>query len=86
MQQLKEDFVADLFRTGAVKSFSLEIRDGHAKIAYKLMDGTMGMVHTKRNEPKQYRIETALRFLRGLGLASVTVEMAGWTLDQKPLF
>lgn len=86
MQNLKEDLVADLFRTGAIRAFCLEVRNGHANIVYTLLDGTKGVVHTKRGEAKDYRIETALRFLRSLGLAAVSVEMSGWTLDQKGLF
>lgn len=85
MQNLKEDLVADLFRTGAIRAFSLEVRDGHACIVYTLLDGTKGVVHTKRGEAKEYRIETALRFLRSLGLAAVMVEMTGWSLTQKSL-
>ena len=85
MQNLREDLVADLFRTGAIRAFCLEVRDGHATIVYTLLDGTRGVVHTKRGEAKEYRIETALRLLRSLGLVSVSVEMSGWSLDQRGL-
>lgn len=77
--------MAELFHTGAIRALSLEIREGHANIVYTLPDGTKGIIHTKRGAPKPYRIETALRLLRSLGLASVTVEMAGWSLDQRGL-
>lgn len=85
MQNLREDLVSDLFRTGAIRAFSLEVRDGHAVIVYTMLDGTKGVVHTKRGVAKEYRIETALRLLRTLGLVSVTVEMNGWTVDQRGL-
>lgn len=85
MQNLKEDLVSDLFRTGAIKAFSLEIREGQALIHYKMLDGTPGCIHTKRGQPKEYRIETALRFLRSLGVAGVTVDMAAWSVGQKGL-
>lgn len=85
MQNLREDLVADLFRTGAIRAFALEVRDGHANIVYTMLDGTKGVVHTKRGEAKEYRLETALRLLRSLGLVAVTVEMSGWSLDQKSL-
>lgn len=83
MQNLKEDLVGDLFHTGAIRSFSLEVRDGHAKIIYTLLDGSKGVVHTKRGEPKEYRIETALKLLRGLGLTDVRVDMSHWAMGQR---
>lgn len=82
---MKEDLVGDLFGTGAIKGFRIEVREGQALIHYTLLDGTPGCVHTKRGQPKQYRIETALKFLRGLGVVSVNVEMSAWSLNQPGL-
>ena len=82
MEDLKEDIFAQIVAAGLVRSVSVEVRDGHASIVYKLIEGGGGAVHTKRGEVKQYRVETALRLLRSLGITSVTVEMSAWSVGQ----
>ena len=39
----------------------------------------------KRGEVKSYRVETALAFLRRLGLAQVLIDMQHWELRQQQL-
>lgn len=82
MEDLKEDIFAQIVGAGLVRSVSLEVRDGHASIVYRLIEGGTGSVHTKRGEVKQYRIETALRLLRSLGITSVAVDMSTWSVGQ----
>lgn len=79
---MREDVLGQVFRAGGIRSLSLTVVDGRALVSYVAGDGTPGCVHTKAGNPKYYRIETALRFLRELGVESVTVDMARWTASQ----
>lgn len=81
MQNLKEDMFGQMFQAGYIRSVCLEVRDGHAAITYQLAEGGNGTIHTKRGEVKQYRVETALRFLWCIGMDSVKVDMKGWSRD-----
>lgn len=82
MDQLKEDVFSQLFAAGSVKWVDVRlVSDGRAIIAYTLQNGTQGFVFTKRGQVKHYKADTALRFLRSVGLSSVKVEMAAWDLS-----
>lgn len=71
-----------LFTTGGIKFVDLRLGpDGRAVVIYTLLNGSQGLVHTKRGGVKYYKPETALRFLRELGCASVKVDMTGWQLN-----
>jgi hypothetical protein len=85
MQNLREDVFAQTFAIGAVRSVSLHVRGGHVNVAYKLQDGSEGVVHTKRGVPKDYRIQTALKMLKQLGVSLVSVDLTSWSLDQGEL-
>lgn len=85
MDKVREDVFEQLFQKGAIRAVSLEMHDAHARIVYVAGDGSIGSIHTKRGQVKEYRTDTALRFLRGLGLANVTVDMSKWQLDQQQL-
>lgn len=77
--QLREDVFEQLFASGAVRFCDLHIDfDGRAMVVYTLNTGAHGYIYTKRGQIKLYKPDTALRFLRSLGLASVKVEMKDW--------
>lgn len=79
---LKEDVFRHLFETGAIKYVDLQLgADGRAVVIYTQLNGAVGLVHTKRGDVKHYKPETAMRFLRECGLASVKVDMAAWDLS-----
>lgn len=76
---LREDMFAQLYQAGALGEVRVELHKGYATVVFKLLaDGVQGVVHTKRGEVKQYRVETALRTLWSIGLESVPVDMRGW--------
>lgn len=85
MPKMREEVFAQVFRAGAVRSVTLCMRNGHASIQYVTGEGVTGCIHTKRGDMKLYRTDTALRFLRDLGLSSVTVDMSAWTPGQASL-
>lgn len=76
---LQEDVFRDLVAAGAIESVGVEIEaGGRAYVTYKLGSGALGVLHTKRGQLKRYRPETALRFLRDVGVVRVTVAMNLW--------
>lgn len=80
--KLREDVFRHLFGTGGIKYVDLRLgSDGRAVVVYTQLNGVQGVVHTKRGDVKYYKPETALRFLREMGLASVKVDMAQWQLN-----
>lgn len=85
MENLREEVFEQMFRAGAIRNVTLVIRDARASISYVVGEGSSGVIFTKRGQVKLYRIETALVFLRGCGLAAVEVDMAGWHLGQSGL-
>ena len=85
MPKMREEVFEQVFRAGAIKSVKLVVCNGRAVINYVTGENVDGCVHTKRGEAKQYRIETALRFLRSVGLVAVEVDMWAWSPDQAGL-
>lgn len=76
---LKEDMFAQLYHAGALGAVTVRVYPGHAIVSFKLLaDGAEGVIHTKRGEVKQYRVETALRTLWSIGLHDVAVDLRGW--------
>lgn len=85
MEYLREEVFEQVFRAGALMNVKLVLRDGRASISFLAGDGADGLVITKRGDVKQYRVETALMFLRRCGFASVEVDMRAWNLGQADL-
>ncbi|WP_404995477.1 hypothetical protein [Cupriavidus pauculus] len=83
--QVREDAFVLLYQTGAVRSVTIELGDNGATIAFATNDGSGGVVFTKRGAPKRYRLDTAARLLRGLGIASVALDMRHWHPEQPQL-
>lgn len=82
MDQFREEVFEQIFRSGSIKSVGLQVGvNGRAVVVYVMQNGTTGMIYTKRGEIKNYRIETALRFVRSVGLVSVIVEMKNWSFN-----
>lgn len=72
-----EEVFGTFYKAGAVQSVAVVLEDSErAHIAYEFNTGRRGVVHTKRGQPKVYRIATALKFLRGLGVVVVTTDIA----------
>lgn len=85
-KQFREELFDQVFRSGGIKSVRVVVINGRAVINYVTGDGVDGCVHTKRGQAKEYRFETALRFLCSVGLAVVEVDMRAWSKDQAGLF
>ena len=85
MQQMREEVFEQVFRAGAIKTTRVVVINGRTVINYLTGENVHGCVHTKRGQPKEYRIETALRFLCGCGLRAVEVDMSAWSPDQAGL-
>lgn len=80
MEKLQEKVFATLFAAGSVKYVDIHIDGcGRAICVYQTAQGITGTIHTKLGKVKHYKPETALRFLRGLGLVTVKVEMKNWS-------
>lgn len=86
MPKMREEVFEQVFRSGAIRSCKVVVTDGRAVIHYVSGENVDGCIYTKRGEPKQYRIETALRFLCAVGLKAVEVDMRAWSIDQAGLF
>lgn len=86
MPKMREEVFEQVFRAGAVASVRVTVINGRAVINYRTGEGIDGCIHTKRGQPKEYRIETALRFLRAVGLAAVEVDMSAWSPESPGLF
>lgn len=84
MPKMKEEVFEAVFRTGAVKSVKLVPTGLNFIITYHVGD-VSGCIHTQRGEPKPYRIATAMRFLKRIGLADVGIDMRGWSPDRPGL-
>ncbi|KWW38199.1 hypothetical protein AU374_00985 [Cupriavidus metallidurans] len=86
MAQIREDAFAEFFHAGGIRNVVLVIEQGRARIAFSTSEGPRtGVIVTKRGEVKSYRVETALAFLRRLGLAQVLIDMQHWELRQQQL-
>jgi hypothetical protein len=85
MENLREEVFEQVFRAGALRNVRLVMREGRTCISFMVGDGSEGVVMTKRGDLKQYRVETALVFLRRCGLAKVEVDMSSWAVDQPAL-
>lgn len=80
--QLREEGFSQIFASGGVRAVEMTMDSaGRVVIAYTLQTGVQGVVHTKRGDVKQYKPETAMRFLRSVGLARVCVDMSAWCLS-----
>ncbi|MBN3784579.1 hypothetical protein G3O06_44795 [Burkholderia sp. Ac-20345] len=77
--------LTQVFRAGGIRSLTVVVVNGRAWVSYLAGDGSKGCVHTKAGHVKYYRIETALKFVRQLGVESVTVDMTCWTGSQASL-
>ena len=86
MDDTRQDVFETLFRAGAIRSVRVSMLNGMAVISFVTTDGVEGNIYTKRGQVKKYRIETALRTLRAVGMAAVEVDMKGWSLDAVGLF
>lgn len=84
MEKLKEDVFAQLFGAGAFSAVWIELdQDGKACVCYRFSSaGAFGAVHTKRSQLKTYKPDTALRFLRLLGMNEVRVALNNWHPEQ----
>ena len=72
-----EEVFGTFYKAGAVQSVAVVLEDlERAHIAYEFNTGRRGLVHTKRGQPKVYRIATALKFLHGLGIEAVTTDLS----------
>lgn len=81
-EKMREDVFQHVFSTGAIRSVSLSLdSQGRALVVYVQLDGATGSIYTKRGGLKLYRVETALRMLRGLGVATLTVDMTALRTD-----
>jgi hypothetical protein len=84
---MQEGVLATVFASGGIHSVSVSIvTGGRALVSYVTREGEAGCIYTKAGKPKMYRIETALRVLRSLGVDSCLVELAAWSdSEQLPL-
>lgn len=72
-----EDTFATINQAGALRSVAVVLlNDLHAHVHYETITGVQGAIHTHRGQPKDYRIDTALKFLRGLGITNVAVDLS----------
>ena len=85
MENLREEVFEQVFRAGALRNVRLVMRDGRSSISFMTGDGSVGAIITKRGEVKQYRVETALVFLRRCGFSSGDVDMSAWSLTEGSL-
>lgn len=85
MPKMREEVFEQVFRSGAIKCTRVVVINGRAVINYVTGENVQGCIFTKRGQPKEYRIETALRFLCGCGLRVVEVDMSAWSPDQAAL-
>ncbi|MFC0170782.1 hypothetical protein ACFFKC_22200, partial [Pseudoduganella danionis] len=77
MPKHTEEIFTTFYKVGAVRSVSIVLQDAErARIAYQFNTGGRDVVHTKRGQPKDYRIGTALKFVRGLGIEAVTTDLS----------
>lgn len=71
-----EDTFATINKAGALRGVSVVLlNEQHAHILYETITGIQDAIHTHRGQPKDYRIDTALKFLRGLGITNVGVDL-----------
>lgn len=80
MLDMREDVLSQVFRAGGIRSLTVVVVDGRAQVSYVTGEGIKGAVQTKAGHVKLYRVETALRFLRELGVESCSVDMSRWSL------
>lgn len=79
MDKLRETVFQTLFQAGSIRYVDMHIGpDGRALLIYQTIQGVSGHIHTKAGDVKHYKPETALRFLRSVGLVAVKVHMENW--------
>lgn len=79
MHSVLENVFIELFRAGSIVSITLHVVDDrHAMVYYRLATGEMGRVFTKRGQPKEYVVQTALALLKSLGCLACEVDMRSW--------
>lgn len=81
MLDMREDVLTQVFRAGGIRSLTVVVVDGRALVSYVTGEGISGSIQTKAGHLKHYRVETALRFLRELGVESCSVDMSRWALS-----
>jgi hypothetical protein len=78
--ELQEAVFRELVQLGSVESVELEMQpDGrNVVVSYRLASGARGLLFTRRGKVKTYRLDTALRFLRGCGVVLLTLTLNLW--------
>ncbi len=81
--ELTEDVFLHLVRIDAVRLVRLVVdQHGMSQLCFSLVGSDLeGLVYTQRRTVKKYRIETALRLVRGCGLCHVPVDLSAWLVD-----
>jgi hypothetical protein len=79
---VKEAVFREVFRAGGIRSVAVVYQGARVFVRYVTADGVEGVLHSKRGPVKLYVVETALRWLRGVGVAMVTVDLRGMSADR----
>lgn len=74
-----------MFKEGLIKSVRLfcASQDGMVAIEIFTIRGHQTLIYTKRGDLKRWRVETCLRWLRGLGISEVVHDMRGQFLAEQ---
>lgn len=84
-----ENVFVSLFHAGGIRSVSLAVFEKNdavqVTINYVTGAGSRGSIFTKRAELKFYRLDTAYRFLKDIGLVRFTSELDSWEVGQPEL-
>lgn len=76
---MTENQFRDFFAHGIVEHVRLvHVPQVGTAIEYMLSGGEVGMIDTKRGGVKGYRTDTALGFLKSIGVQSVVIDLARW--------
>lgn len=76
---MTENQFRDFFEHGIVEHVRLvHVPNVGTAIEYMLAGGEVGMIDTKRGGVKGYRTDTALQFLKSVGVRQVVADLTRW--------
>lgn len=76
---MTENQFRDFFEHGIVEHVRLvHVPNIGTAIEYMLAGGEVGMIDTKRGGVKGYRTDTALQFLKSVGVRQVVADLTRW--------
>jgi len=76
---MTENQFRDYFEHGIVEHVRLvHVPNVGTVIEYMLSGGEVGMIDTKRGVVKGYRTDTALQFLKSVGVRQVVADLTRW--------